>query len=292
MNGPPDWTVLVGLAPQVRAEFDPECLVEYEAKNGPPDWHVLVDLAPRVRADFDAECLVEYEATKWSPVRRALRSVPSLIQPRTVDLKQEVLEGVFGAFGPHHAFNAFTPDWGIKLAERQATEGLSYLLNRGKPELRAKRIRAFLEALEVPDLPHLPHLPDRPDLPDNRPLERAKAFAERDRIDLEIRFPTTNDPMDNSLRIVMIEAKFEHHITEDQLHNYYEARKNYKRDCRIVGLTPKAGQGRKGPQVRIWPVYLWRDVWLQFEKRRPKEETDGQLAAFMALLWQRIGGLA
>lgn len=287
MNGPPDWTVLVGLAPQVRAEFDPECLVEYEAMNGPPDWHVLVGLAPRVRAEFNPECLVEYEARKWSPVLRALRSDPSLIQPRTVDLKQEVLEVVFGAFGPHHAFNAFTPDWGIKLIERKATEGLSYLLNRGKPELRAKRIRAFLEALEVPDLP------------DNRALERAKAFAEQDRIDLEIRFPTTNDPMDKSWwnmdkswRIVVIEAKFESPLRPRQLSNYYKARENYQqRHFRIVGLTPKAGQGRKGPQVRIWRVHLWRDVWLQFEKQRPVE-TDGQLAAFMALLWQRIGGLA
>jgi hypothetical protein len=31
-------------------------------------------------------------------------------------------------------------------------------------------------------------------------------------------------------------------------------------------------------------------MWLHFERRRP-EETDGQLATFMAWLWHRIGAL-
>ena len=254
----------------------------------PPDWHVLVDLAPQVRAEFDPECLIEYERGKWSPVLRLLRSESPLIRPRTVDLKQEVLEGVFGVFGPDHAFNACTPDWGIrvtdKMIEPEATKGLSYLLNRGNPELRAARIRAFLEALEVPCLP------------DNRALERAEARGEavvkKGRIDIEIRFPTSNDPMGNSCRVVIIEAKFEEPLASGQLRKYYAARKNFhQKHYRIVGLTPEVGERLRPKQRNIWFVYLWRDVWLQFEKRRPREP-DGQLASFMALLWQRIGGLA
>ena len=93
----------------------------------------------------------------------------------------------------------------------------------------------------------------------------------------------------------MVEAKFDHHLTEEQLKKLYEARVKGRRlvakpDCRIVGLTPAAGRGRIGRQFTLWPVLLWRDVWLRFEKRRPREP-DAQLATFMAWIWHRIGAL-
>lgn len=247
----------------------------------PPNWNELAELAPRVRTAFDPECLVAYETRIRSPILNALRLAPSLTRPRSVGIEQDVLEAVFGTFRPDHAFNTFTPDWGIDLTEPRATRGLESLLNHGEAKLRAARIRAFLEALRVPNLP------------DDNVLERAEALAERDRIDLEIRFPAAaNSPL---LRVVIVEAKFSHHLTEGQLRRSRNARRYDPRfvrepDCRIVGLTQDAGRGRKGRQFRHWPVLLWRDVWLQFEKRRPREP-DAQLATFMAWLWHRIGAL-
>lgn len=244
-------------------------------------WNGLAELSHGVRAAFDAECLAVYDAMTRSPILSALCLAPSLTQPRTVGVQQDVLETVFGTFGPDHAFNTFTPDWGTDLHERPATRGLALLLNHGETELRAARIRAFLEALRVPNLP------------DDNVLERAEALAECDRIDLEIRFPAAaNSPLS---RVVIVEAKFSHTLTEGQLRRYRNARRNDRRfvrepDCRIVGLTPEAGRGRRGPQFRHWPVLLWRDVWLRFEKRRPREP-DAQLATFMAWLWHRIGAL-
>ena len=77
--------------------------------NGLPDWNDLADLAGHVRTTFEAECLVVYNAMTRSPILGALRLAPSLTRPRTVALDQDVLEAVFGSFGPDHAFNAFTP---------------------------------------------------------------------------------------------------------------------------------------------------------------------------------------
>ena len=249
--------------------------------NGSVDWAHLADLASRVRSAFEPECLAAHDAMMRSRILNAIRLVPSLTSPRTVDLDQGVLESVFGEFRPGHAFKAFTPDWGIKMTELQATRGLSFLLNHGEGRLRAARIRAFLEALRVPSLP---------DLNNDKALERALVLSEKDRIDLEIRFPSSAD---NAVdRLVMVEAKFRHRLTGGQLKTYGEARrKDFKKiDYRIIGLTLKAGNGRRGRQIPLWRVLLWRDVWLQFEKRRPRE-TDEQIETFMAWLWRRIGAL-
>ena len=102
--------------------------------NGPADWTVLADLAPKVRSAFDPECLAAYDARMRSRILSALRRVLFHLQPRTVDLDQGVMESVFGSFGPDHAFNAFTPDWGLRLTKRQATQGLTSLLNRGEAQ--------------------------------------------------------------------------------------------------------------------------------------------------------------
>ena len=248
--------------------------------NALPDWSSLPALVPRVRATFDPGRLREYEATTRNPVLGALYAAPSLTRPRTVALKQEVLETLFGRFGPDHAFRAFTPEWGMKLTEPQTTRGLAHLLGRGTDELRARRIRAFLDALKVPNLP------------DDDVLEKADVLTEQDRIDIEIRFPSN---LPERQQVVIIEAKFAYEITKGQLRDYRNARLNDPRftdesHCRIIGLTPEAGRGRRGRQFDKWQVLLWRDVWLHFERGRPKE-ADPQLATFMAWLWRRIGAL-
>lgn len=224
---------------------------------------------------FNPDCLEWYHDYSRNGLLSALRVFPVLTKPRTVELERDLLEDMFGSFGDGHAFNAFCPDWGIWLHERQMTRALRHLLDRGKGQLRACRIRAFLKALKIPDLPG------------DSKLERAEIFTERDRIDLEIRFPSGDSGND---RVVLVEAKLESRLRQGQLRNYYERRRRHNPDCRIVGLTPAVAKGLRGPQVHIWQVLLWRDVWLRFERSRP-EEPDEQLAAFQAWLWERIGGL-
>ena len=264
--------VLSEAAGWVPIRFDRQCLLNHDAITQP--WYQLPPCFPRTA--FDPKWLVRYETTIRSRLLEAIRTQPALIQPRRVKLRTEVLENLFGCFTLGHAFRDWSPDWGIRLIERQATSGLAHLLNRGEGMVRSRRIRAFLEALRIPKLP------------DEKDFGRSKAFSEVDGIDLEVRFHSAS----GEERVVLVEAKFDHILTEGQLSKYWENRKRYDlRDGRIVGLTSAAGKGRRGKQTQLWRVVLWRDLWLRFEQRRP-HEADGQLAAFMAWLWQRIGGLS
>lgn len=226
--------------------------------------------------DFDASSLIEYESMTRDRILTAIRNEPFLTQPREVELQQEQFEEIFGTFGDDHAFTYFRPDWGIRLLERQVTGALAYLLARCTGPDRGRRMRAFLEALKVPELPD-----------DNNLLERARVVAEENRVDLSIRLPV--DTAGRS-RIVLVEAKFESQIRPRQLSHYYNAYPEYDRCCRIVALNPNVESGLQGRQRRIWRIVLWRDLWLEFEKKRPTE-ADGQLGTFQAWLWQRIGGL-
>lgn len=251
--------------------FNPQSLINHDAAVRP--WNHLPSQFQRTV--FDPECLVGYEAVTRSRLLEALRTQSTLTQPRKVEVQAEALESVFGRFTEGHAFLALNPDWGFRLHEPQATSGLAHLLNRGIGKPRVLRIRAFLEALGIPELP------------DDKTLQKAQVHSEVSRIDLEVRFPTIN----GGKRAVLVEAKFGHKLTPGQLRKYRRERLTYDRlDYRIVGLTPAAGEGRKGKQTQLWRVVLWRDLWRRFEQRRPYEE-DGQLASFMAWLWARIGGL-
>ena len=206
----------------------------------------------------------------------AVRNEPFLTQPREVELQQEQFEEIFGTFGDDHAFTSFRPDWGIKLQERQVMGALAYLLDRCTGPDRGRRMRAFLEALKVPELPD-----------DNNLLERTRIAVEEKNVDLSVWLPVD---MAGRSRIVLVEAKLESPIRPRQLSCYYKAYSEYDRCCRIVALNPNVASGLQGRQHRIWRIVLWRDLWLEFEKKRPTE-ADGQLGTFQALLWQRIGGL-
>ena len=62
--------------------FDRQCLLDHDAVTQP--WSRLPTRFPKNA--FDEECIVSYEATMRSRLLEALRTQPTLVRPRKVEL--------------------------------------------------------------------------------------------------------------------------------------------------------------------------------------------------------------
>ena len=248
----------------------------------PGEWRRLAELVAGNRTLFLPEILRNYELRRQESAHRHARLLARMSPDRRRSDRHRVLESVFGTFRPDHSFGTMPVEWGCRLTEPNATKAFKHFLDRGPPDLRGRRIEAFLRALGTEELPS------------STSLQRTVVQAEIDRIDLEIRVPIEGSRL---YRPIIIEAKLGHSITETQLSRYRKLRASDKAldfgraDLVILGLTENARKGLKGQQVNIWRLVTWRDLWLRFEKLRP-EGDDPQLSLFLHTLWRRIGGLA
>lgn len=248
----------------------------------PGDWAELADLLPKT--DFDADCLVWYEDFRRGIIHSQLPKLAELFDRRRIaPLDWTPFDAVFGQLNPLHSFAAPRLDWGFQLTEPQATKTLAHFLNSGPAAMRGKRIQAFLKALKVPNAPNCA-----------KTLGAARVMAEVDRIDLEIHLPLAEP---QRFRPILIEAKFDHKLTRGQLSRYNRTRKRDKTlDMAaahrvLLGLTEDARKGLKGRQASQWNFVSWAELWLRFEKLRPREN-NSNLTIFLHTLWHRIGGLA
>lgn len=233
------------------------------------------------RSSFDTSCIERFMELERETLHSQIPKIAGMLPKNRTDVPTKVLKNVFGDFHSSHSFSAPFLDWRMTLSEPTVTRTLADFLNEGSDELEARRIHAFLTALQVPELPEL------------STLAGCIVQAEVDRIDLEIWIPCSDT---EHFRPVIVEAKFGHKITNGQLKKYTDARKNdtsltFKdRHCVVLGLAPKAMKGVVGRQNNVWKFVAWRDLWLRFEKLRPRENNPS-FNIFLRLLWHRIGEL-
>lgn len=226
---------------------------------------------------FDACPLLIYRLHVNLRLRRSLQlSEISRGWRREVDF--QVFDSIFGINRSDHAFFYHKIDWAYELTEPQATMTLAKLLNAGPVILRAERIYAFLTAMGV----NVASLDD---------LYECEVIAERNKIDLQFIWlnPT------GGKYVTVIEAKFDHDITEGQLDRYYtitnEKHGGSNFNFILLGLDElKFRNNIKNAQHKIWRFVSWNSLWRQFEIHRP-EEDSANLSIFLNTLWNRIGGL-
>lgn len=172
---------------------------------------------------------------------------------------------------PGHALGRSVPDWGITLTEPQATKGVAHLV-QGRPA----RIRGLLDGLGISAT--------------DKEIETAEVQAETsDRIDLLISL---------GARRIIVEAKFGHVVTVEQLSHYINAvrgREQLEDDRDVLLLIdPETAPDLHDKQCGEWRVCSWAGLLLAFERvlaKAPSESDDDDFRLFRRLLWERIGGL-
>lgn len=197
----------------------------------------------------------------------------------------ENAKALFGLDRPDSSLMKPRLAWKMSLSERISTETLARLLNSGGARDRARRITAFLRALGLGDK-------------DLGVIEGEQHYfqvfsevpAQERRIDLKV---VWNDAQ-GCERVLVIEAKFEHVITDGQLRCYQDATKQDHPRARpmylILALHENAMRTVNRRRDGRWRFCSWRDLWLRFETNRPTED-DLNLQFFLHALWRRIGQL-
>jgi len=197
----------------------------------------------------------------------------------------ESTKALFGLDRPDSSLMKSRLEWKMSLSERISTETLARLLNAGAIEKRAPRMEAFLRALGLGN--------DKLGVEKGK-LERFEVFSEvpayERRIDLKVVWKDAK----NRERVLIIEAKFEHVITDGQLSFYRDSTKmchpRARRFLLILALQEDAMSTVNIRRDGKWLFCSWRDLWLRFETTRPVEDNIS-LQLFLHALWRRIGQL-
>ena len=296
-------------------------LIRYVAMDWQPALHTTIrvpfDADPlRRHGDRLADCVAQalrcgkpdFAPPDWQPGRDALRRFSVLlsgalaraVQDRLLGVRQlpdwrrarQAMEGVFRFHLAHHFFHAAPLGWvtRVKLTEPQVTKAIAYFLQSEDPVAREGRIRALLSALG-----------SRLDcgLGNARAKAEAPVAGKRQRMDLLVEWQDSR----GFDRAAVIEAKFGHGITKDQL-------KTYRRHLRRVERHYRRAEHDGGPELELlfvvspghrknnagalarnkrWRWKSWRSLLLAYDRFLDPQHDDVDFRQFRRILWDRAG---
>lgn len=225
-----------------------------------------------------------------------LRIIASEILDTEIDSisVKDAVTAFYPALGPNHAL-ASESSLGFELTEPQAGKGLAYFLSVvEEPAEKRRRCRAALRALlavQTDDTDFLQSLEQARDL-----QVEAEALCNRGgkkRIDLEFRWTG----VDGQRRIVVVEMKFNHLVTDGQLSKYrshalYFSGRNME-NVRLVLLTVTGKRHRSSREKdhQDWIPVSWSNFLRRWEHEIATGHTDtNTFRCFRHQLWNKIKG--
>ncbi|PLX36230.1 MAG: hypothetical protein C0606_16160 [Hyphomicrobiales bacterium] len=246
---------------------------------------VLIERFSKTPFSFDPKPLVAFDARRTDTMRRGFRPLAKLASGEGGPIFSVLkLERLFGVLSSGHSLSAHEIDWGIHLTEPQTTKAIVHLLQPDGSDKQASRLAAFLKALGTPDVPNLELLRSA-EIEAERPVDGG-------RIDIEVRIPCS--PNADSWRPILVEAKFGHTLTKGQLGKYTRSVSAKPYVDKAADFVVLAQYDRERAHIseddKEWRFLTWRELWLRFERLRPRDD-DPNFTIFLNMLWSRIGGL-
>lgn len=207
-----------------------------------------------------------------------LRHMPKLITAAqqgnwSPNYSSAVFSGLWGDITDSgHAFSARAIDWGFKLTEPQCTKALAYFLaSDGNEALSRSRCTAFVRALyrAAGRTDGASWMNPEKAKPNTLKVEAERLIGQK-RVDLALGWEDEGDATrEAGRRLILIECKFNHHVTKGQLSAYRRfAHRSVKIDSRELFLVVDrmTSQTTKALQInQEWVPLTWRALIRRLE---------------------------
>ena len=240
---------------------------------------------------------LDFAPPDWPPGRDALRGLSVLlsgafaraVQGRVLRVRQlpdwrqgrQAMEGVFGFHLAHHFFHAAPLGWvsRVRLTEPQVTKAIAHLLHSEDPVTRGGRVQALLGALGS----RMEGVPGKAGV-----TAEALVAGQQQRMDLLVEW-RDGQGVD---RAAVIEAKFDHLVTESQLKTYCDhVLKHYRGAPLLFVVSPsyRKSDARVLADNEDWCWKSWRSLLLAYDRFLDPQHDDEDFRRFRRTLWDRAG---
>src|SRR5690554_1423243 len=192
-----------------------------------------------------------------------------------------------------HAFNAPSINWGFNLTEPQCTKALAHFLCAdGNAELSRVRCAAFVRALyRAAGISTGNCLKLEKVEPGSLKVEAERAVGKK-RIDLALEWKEEATNGESDQRLILIEGKFNHHVTKSQLSIYRQfANRHVKSPARALFLVIDRMTSHTARMLnynREWIPLTWRALIrrLEIEMASLEVPPDHDFARLRKTIWE------
>ncbi len=234
---------------------------------------------------FSEEAINYFISRELDSTRKSIRQINSQFKLR--DLNQNIIqkfEALFGHLNSYHPFH-YQRNLGFSATEQQITKGISYFIDPSvQGEMGMKRLVAWVQSILASHAHGNLILQSLK----SKNMHSLAVYAEypvpgQGRADLLIRWSNSGNNF-----VVIVEAKFDHHVTTGQLSVYRKQLKKLVSEPQYGALVLLTKSGDKAPlNNKDWHPKAWFTVMSSWECLL-NDDKDLGFSLFRQFIWSKL----